>query len=81
MVITSRDNVVSSCLMLLPESPTRTFLTGTEIWSGFVRTSLSSFVETRSMLRLVASWNDKQKKLMKAGAKGQDRKCHFPPKE
>lgn len=44
-------NVVLSCSTLLPESPTRTYRTGTEIWNEFVKTSLSCCAVTRSMSR------------------------------
>merc|ERR1719186_1950030 len=53
MDITSRASALLSCSMKLLVSPTRTFLTGTGIWSGFARTSPSFSPATRSTSRIV----------------------------
>jgi hypothetical protein len=50
-------NVESSCSMSLPESPTRTFPTGTETWSVSVKTFPSCCVVTRLTSRSVCSFS------------------------
>lgn len=53
MVITSRGNAESSCLMSHPGSRTRTFLIGIVILSESAKTSLLSCVETKLTSRFV----------------------------
>ena len=85
MDITFRDNVESSCLTLPPVLPTGMFPTGIVTLRGFVRTSRSSYVATRLMLRFVIIHYISQWLLINldifVGAQGRHWRCHLPPKE